>query len=93
MAKRKTPVPKSGRENEEKAKNDFVLGAESNEKGKKSSYMPYSQRKTKGRSIGMTDNFYQSVKDFVKEHPEIGNISQVTVRALSDFMANYQKQK
>ena len=86
MAKRKLQVPKS----EEQRKKDFVEKAEPSKK-EKPNYVPYSERKTKGRSIGMTDDFYQSVKDFVQEHPELGNVSIFTVRALSEFMDRYKK--
>lgn len=49
----------------------------------------YKDKKYKGRSISMSDDFYNIFKGFVEKHPELGGISQTTVRALHEFMANY----
>jgi len=52
---------------------------------------PYGEKNYKGRSISMSDDFHEIVKDFAKNHPELGGISQMTVRALHEFMKRYEQ--
>ena len=49
----------------------------------------YKEKKYKGRSISMSDSFYNDVKQFLEDHPELGSISQLTVRSLHEFMKRY----
>lgn len=95
MAKKKIPTI-----NKNKALESFIEKGIDKDKQDQEGNTPekwhnkaYKEKKYKGRSISMSDSFYDDVKQFVQDNSELGSISQLTVRALHEFMKRYANER
>ncbi len=86
MTRNKTSIPNPNRISEKEL--NFIQSIDSTElppRDSKTQDDP-SLNKYKGRMISMSDSFYKTLNDYIKENPTEGNKSSFVVRIVAEYI-------